>query len=288
MPLITFTGLPCSGKTTWAEKLIKGLEDKIQQAKDNNQPGHNYNIVHHSDDLLGIDRNRYRDSTTEKLDRGSQISAVRRDLSRTTFVILDSLCYIKGFRYQLFCEAKGMLTPHCVVHVINSQQQLQQWNQLDGKWPNDLIEQLSMRYEEPVDSNRWDSPLFSLVTSLESETIPIDEIWDVLVLKKPPPPNNATLVKPTSGNNFMQELEAQTQLVITKVLNYQQLNGVNGRAVIDHDLQLYIDLPTTNVSISQLQRIRRTYIGLNRMRSVQPDRIQPMFVDYVNRHINSD
>ena len=33
-------------------------------------------------------------------------------------MILDALSYIKGFRYQLFCEAKGNVTPHCIVHVI--------------------------------------------------------------------------------------------------------------------------------------------------------------------------
>lgn len=292
MPLITFTGYPCSGKSTWAEKLIKGLEDKISQSKQENSPGHNYTIKYHTDDNLGISRDLYKESITEKQARANQISAVRRDLTRSTFVILDSLAYIKGFRYQLFCEAKGMVTPHCVIHVVSSKQDLKQRNAQvkdpGHKWDDELIDQLCMRYEEPIDSNRWDSPLFTVVSAEHDEVLPIDEIWDALVLKRPPPPNAATLVKPTSGNNFMQELERQTQEVITKILQHQQLNTIGGRVTIDPQQALYINMPPTAVSIAQLQRIRRTYIGLNRMRSVESTRITPMFSDYVNRNLNSD
>lgn len=128
MPLITITGFPCSGKSKWAKKLIEALEEKIQQASQQAAPGHNYNIKYHTDDTLGISRASYRESVTEKQARGNQISAVRRDLSRSTFVILDSLAYIKGFRYQLFTEAKGVVTPHCVIHVVNSKEDLKKWN----------------------------------------------------------------------------------------------------------------------------------------------------------------
>ncbi|EGV61745.1 kti12, chromatin associated [Yamadazyma tenuis] len=292
MPLITFTGFPCSGKSTWATKLIEALEQKIEHAKVDNGPGHNYNIKYHTDDSLGIARKSYRESVSERQARGNQISAVRRDLSRSTFVILDSLAYIKGFRYQLFCEAKGVSTPHCVVHVINSKETVKNWNSSVTNeshiWEEDLIDQLCMRYEEPIDSNRWDSPLFTIAASEEDEQLPIDEIWDTLVLKRPPPPNNATLVKPTSGNNFMQELEKQTSEVIGKILQHQQLSTIGGKVIIDRDNGVVIEMPATTVSIAQLQRIRRTYIGLNRMRSVASDRITPMFSDYVNRNLNSD
>lgn len=292
MPLITITGFPCSGKSKWAKKLIEALEEKIQQASQQAAPGHNYNIKYHTDDTLGISRASYRESVTEKQARGNQISAVRRDLSRSTFVILDSLAYIKGFRYQLFTEAKGVVTPHCVIHVVNSKEDLKKWNSkitdAEKKWEDDLIDQLCMRYEEPVDTNRWDSPLFTVVSSDESETLPIDEIWDALVLKRPPPPNAATLVKPTSGNNFLQELEKQTQDVISKVLQHQVLQDVGGKVIIDANKKLFIEMPPNTVSIAQLQRIRRTYISLNRMRSVDIDRITPMFTDYVNRNLNND
>ncbi|KAL3432740.1 chromatin associated protein KTI12 [Aspergillus tetrazonus] len=38
-------------------------------------------------------------------------------LGRDSFVILDGMNYIKGYRYQLWCEAKALGTTCCVVHV---------------------------------------------------------------------------------------------------------------------------------------------------------------------------
>lgn len=214
------------------------------------------------------------------------MSAVKRDLSRSTFVILNSLSYIKGFRYQLFCEAKGVVTPHCVIHVVSSLDKCLERNKESGnKWSPELIEQLQMRYEEPREDARWDSPLFTLVTDYENETLPVDEIWDALVLKRPPPPNAATLVKPTSSNDFLQQLDTLTQNVITKILQHQQLS-LGGQVVISKDL--LIDLPVNKVSIAQLQRIRRTFISLNRMRQIEPDRITPLFVDYVNSSFDNE
>lgn len=285
MPLISFSGFPCSGKTTWAKKLAALLDEKIQEAKTSNSPGHNYNIIYHSDETLGISHETYRESATEKHSRGTQMSAVKRDLSRTTFVILDSLSYIKGFRYQLFCEAKGVVTPHCVVQVMNPLEKCIEWNQIDRKWDDDLIRQLAMRFEEPKPDTRWDSPLFTLVSDYDQEILPVNEIWDALVLKRAPPPNAATLVKPTLGNNYLQDLDKKTQEVIGKVIQHQQLTSVGGEVNVENGK---IEMPSSSVSIAQLQRIRRTFIGLNRMRNVDVDRIVPMFVDYINRSFNSE
>lgn len=286
MPLITFTGLPCSGKTKWAKELISELEKRVQAAQESKGPGHNYKVVYHSDETLGLSHDSYRESVTEKSSRGAQMSAVKRDLSRTSFVILDSLSYIKGFRYQLFCEAKGVVTPHCVIHVVSSLEKCMERNEQNGsQWDPELIKQLQMRYEEPKEDARWDSPLFTLVSDFDDEKLPVDEIWDALVLKRAPPPNAATLVKPTSNNDYLQQLDKVTQEVITKILQHQQLLGGGQVRVSDG---LTIDLPVNTVSTPQLQRIRRTFISLNKMRHIDSDRILTVFVDYVNASFNNE
>lgn len=286
MPLITFTGPPCSGKTVWARRLQEQLLERISEAKKTASPGHNYSVVYHSDDTLGIPHDTYKDLQREKLARGTQLSAVKRDLSRSTFVILDSLAYIKGFRYQLFCEAKGLQTPHCVVQVMNPTEKCMEWNS-EGHWDDNVIRQLAMRYEEPSSDTRWDLPLFTVVSDYEKEVLPIDEIWDALVLKRPPPPNAATVVKATSGNDFLQELDKQTLAVVSKISQHQQIVAVGGVALIDKEQDLYVELPPNAVSLAQLQRIRRTFIGLNRMRTVDVERITALFVEYVNGSLNS-
>ena len=54
MPLVVFSGLPSSGKTTRALQLQKALEDKIASS----QRKFKVHIV--NDDILGINRDVYR------------------------------------------------------------------------------------------------------------------------------------------------------------------------------------------------------------------------------------
>jgi hypothetical protein len=42
-------------------------------------------------------------------------SAVDHALNADTIVLFDSLNYIKGYRYELYCIARSQSTPHCVV-----------------------------------------------------------------------------------------------------------------------------------------------------------------------------
>lgn len=57
----------------------------------------------------------YREARSEKDARATFYSAVKRALGKDSIVIADGLNYIKGFRYQLYCEAKATQTPSCVV-----------------------------------------------------------------------------------------------------------------------------------------------------------------------------
>lgn len=43
------------------------------------------------------------------------LSAVEKEISKSTVVILDFLNTIKGYRYELYCRAKTASTQHCVV-----------------------------------------------------------------------------------------------------------------------------------------------------------------------------
>jgi protein KTI12 len=127
MPLVMLSGLPSSGKTTRALQLQKALEDKIESSSQKMK----IHVI--NDDSLNINRQVYEgvlftlslasfkclylDTKSEKAARGTFFSAVQRALSKDTIVIADGMNYIKGFRYQLFCEAKALSTPHCVVFL---------------------------------------------------------------------------------------------------------------------------------------------------------------------------
>ncbi|KAJ6157608.1 hypothetical protein N7470_005200 [Penicillium chermesinum] len=57
----------------------------------------------------------YDHARTEKEARGVAYARAKRVLTRDSIVILDGMNYIKGWRYQLWCEAKAANTTCCVV-----------------------------------------------------------------------------------------------------------------------------------------------------------------------------
>ncbi|KAJ0423643.1 chromatin associated protein KTI12-domain-containing protein [Aspergillus carlsbadensis] len=119
--LIILTGYPCSGLTHRALQIAAGLEEAQSTlfetgAIPSTKPRYKINIVS-THDNVNYPRTVYDTARTEKEARGLAYTRGKRALGRDSFVILDGMNYIKGYRYQLWCEAKALGTTCCVVHV---------------------------------------------------------------------------------------------------------------------------------------------------------------------------
>lgn len=108
MPLVVVCGLPGSGKSRRADELRRALAAE----------GRTVSVVDDAAVLGAEDATVYSDSAREKALRGALRAAVERRLSRQDVVILDSLNYIKGFRYELYCLARAARTPLCLVYCV--------------------------------------------------------------------------------------------------------------------------------------------------------------------------
>eukprot|EP00105_Crassostrea_gigas_P012480 XP_011428478.1 PREDICTED: protein KTI12 homolog [Crassostrea gigas] len=183
MPFVLVCGYPSSGKSKRTEDIRNYLSENTER------------LVHViSDHTLKFDKNKvYADSIEEKEIRGKLKSEVQRLLNKDDIVILDSLNYIKGFRYELYCITKACKTPQCVIFCAVSKEKAAEWNSRrepeTDRYLDKTLEELMMRFEEPNSNQRWDSPLF--VIHPEDE-LPYDQISDALFNRKPPPPNMAT------------------------------------------------------------------------------------------------
>ncbi|KAG7130266.1 Protein kti12 like protein [Verticillium longisporum] len=123
MPLIIVTGLPTSGKSHRAAQLHAYLASHL--AASPSKPPYRLHLI--SDESLSIPRSVYDLSATpahvrsanasEKDARATTYAAVKRVLSDRDIVILDGGNYIKGWRYQLHCEAKAVRTPCALLQV---------------------------------------------------------------------------------------------------------------------------------------------------------------------------
>lgn len=107
------SGYPSSGKTYRSNQLVDFFESKIRSSSDTRISRLTVTLI--NDQSLGLSRDVYREARTEKDARATHYSAIKRALGRDSIVVADGLNYIKGFRYQLYCEAKAVQTPNCVV-----------------------------------------------------------------------------------------------------------------------------------------------------------------------------
>ncbi|KAE8339579.1 hypothetical protein BDV24DRAFT_165113 [Aspergillus arachidicola] len=216
MPLIILTGYPCSGLTHRANQLATGLQETQEAVfPDAEKPPYKIHVVSTHDE--NRPRTVYDHARTEKEARGVAYTRARRMLGKDSFVILDGMNYIKGYRYQLWCEAKALGTTCCVVHVgtpidqcvannearLNRQSQSQSEPEPESQpqsetttpatdtntttekptdpeqpYPPELLQNLIFRYEEPSTHSRWDKPLFTVPWS--DEKPPIADIWTAL------------------------------------------------------------------------------------------------------------
>lgn len=288
MQLILLSGYPKAGKSTRAVQVKDHFESKIASstadARLNRLKVHLIN-----DETLGLSRAVYHTAKAEKDARAEEYSAVKRLLSRDDIVIADGLNYIKGFRYQLYCEAKALQTPSCVLHVGTQPERCREYNNKDKDkgqgYDDEDFENLIFRYEEPNGMTRWDSPLFIVVE--EDATPPNDQIWDALIGSdgkgKVVKANLATVLKPATEQNYLYELDKTTSDILAQIMTYQKDHaGEGGGEVTVPDVEKSIELPATPMTLPQLQRIRRQFITMNRQHSFSKARIKEVFVDYLN------
>uniref|UniRef100_A0A674CVR0 Protein KTI12 homolog n=1 Tax=Salmo trutta TaxID=8032 RepID=A0A674CVR0_SALTR len=263
MPLIVMCGYPCSGKTRRSVELQQYFEQNTERK------------VHNvGDGTLGIEKNAvYADSQNEKNVRGSLRAEAERRINKEDIVILDSLNYIKGYRYELFCLIKHTQTPHCLTH---------------GLWfcfCFHSLDALVLRFETPDSRNRWDSPLFTIQ---KEDTLPFEAISDAIFKRKAPPPNQSTQSQPLSSTNFLYELDKVTQDVLMAILNSQK-TSVPGDLIAVPGATEKISFATFCISLNmaELRKLRRQFISYTKMHPTENiGHIANMFVQYLNKSIH--
>ncbi|KAM3870493.1 protein KTI12 homolog [Diretmus argenteus] len=275
MPLIVMCGYPCSGKTRRAGELKEYFEQNTDRKVD---------VV--GDGALGMDKNSaYADSQSEKNTRGALKAEVERKVNKDDIVILDSLNYIKGYRYELYCLIKHAQTPYCLVYCLTSAEVSSTWNtnrDASEQYTQEILDALLLRFESPDSRNRWDSPLFTI---LKDDTLPFEAISDAIFKRKAPPPNQSTQSQPLSSTNFLYELDKITQDVLMAILNAQK-TSVPGDLVSVPGTTEKISFFNMSFNMAELRKLRRQFISYTKMHPAENNgQISNMFVQYLNKSL---
>ncbi|MBN3307818.1 KTI12 protein, partial [Amia calva] len=274
MPLIVMCGFPCSGKSQRTEEL------KAYFAQSTERKVH---IV--GDETVGIDKNCvYADSQKEKNLRGALRAEVERKVNKDDIVILDSLNYIKGYRYELFCLIKHTQTPHCLVYCLTSAEVSSTWNKsrdVEKQYTQDILDALVMRFEAPDSRNRWDSPLFTIQ---KEDLLPCEAISDAIFHRKAPPPNQSTQSQPLSSTSFLYELDKVTQDVLMAVLNAQKTSVPGDLIALPGATE---KISFGNLNMAELRKLRRQFISYTKTHPTENiGKIANMFVQYLNKSMH--
>lgn len=265
------SGFPSSGKSTRAKEL------ELYLCK---EKGVNARIIAESD--FGLDKNViYADSIKEKELRGNLKSSVQRILNKEDVIILDSLNYIKGCRYELYCVTKSCQTPQCIIYCGTSVELATKWNKGrkdEDKYSEDIFNALVMRFEAPDSRNRWDKPLFVLQSD---DPLPCQQIYEALFHSKAPPPNLSTLSQPISSTNFLHELDQITQRTVNLIMEAQK-TCVSGDSLSVPGAKDKVELGRP-LTLAELQRMRRQFISYTKTHPVDDTtKLTNIFVQFLN------
>lgn len=267
---MVISGYPSSGKTSRAQELVAFYKAKGRSA-----------LVVNDSQFTSFDRElTYSSSRNEKDLRAYLKSETQRLLNKDTLVIVDSLNYIKGYRYELFCVTKSAQTPHCVLWCDTSRSKALELNEArsesDGKYSTKLMEELMMRYEEPNGQSRWDAPLF--IVQIDNE-LNVDSIDAALFQSKAPPPNMSTVAQPLQATDFLYELDRTTNDTIKHVVSCQKGAVPGDKIRMPGGGEIHL---TRHCTLAELNKIRRQFIVYMKLNPVSDcSQLSVMFTQYL-------
>jgi len=303
MPLVVMCGFPGSGKSTRALELMDYLENKLEKTMP---------VVLISEDTLLIDRNKgYADSTQEKNTRSALKAQVEKEITSKKIVILDSLNYIKGFRYELYCLSRNQGTTHCVILTDVSKEIAKEFNAkplnisnastsnssscstsnssstlkiLHSKYPRrnrfdeKLFDEICYRFERPQERNRWDKPLFK-VTPMEP--LLVEEIGDWLINSAKPKPHMSVQKDVLHKTNYLFDLDKLTQQIVGAIIK-QLKQAMPGEkiSVAPHAKRMVTIKATWNAAA--LRRKRREFLKMSKYDPPKPNEAADSFVSFLN------
>lgn len=276
MPLIVVCGLPSSGKST----VSKAIKEFVNCQKSNIP----VRIVC-DEDYTTFTRDIYHDSTKEKEERGYLRSEVQKVLRQDQLAILDSLNYIKGFRYELFCLAKNAKTTYCVVFCDESKDTVRKYNEnkpADQRYSEDVLEALSLRFETPDSRNRWDNPLFTV----NSDNCPLEmeSLMQSLFEGKLLTPNQSTQSQPLAPTNFLYELDKTCQNIVVTLIS-EMKTAIPGDEINVPGTSAKFNF-TRTWSLADLNRFKRQFINYTKQNPIEDtNKIANMFVTFLNNTV---
>lgn len=298
MSLILLCGRPASGKSTVAAELRSHLTNQNQDViivtdgDDHIQSVPNTATPEQSATKQATRAKMYQDSSTEKKTRSRLRAATERTLTKSQVTICDSLNYIKGYRYELFCVAKTSGLNYAVIYCNTPESVCLEHDKTrqisgEGAYGETLCAALMQRFEEPNSRNRWDSPLYQIDVTSSNWHETITEISAQLMNKgKKLTPTMATRLQQRPGSDVLAKLDRVTREAEATLISEIQQGAAVGASILLPHARAAVRLQR-KPKVSEIRNMRRSYLGLARMHPPEEGSSETMIVDDYVAYINA-
>lgn len=294
MSLIVICGIPRSGKSTIADMLRDLIEAQ----------GRAVRVIRDGDAAISVSgsqltqslgeeegeqprrQDMYGSFRAEKQTRAQLRANSERALCVPgQVVVVDSLNYIKGFRYELFCLAKTANVGYAVVHADTPPAICAERDVGGDIWGDALRTALSKRFEKPIGRNRWDSPLFSVDTTQVQWEAELDAVVSaVLGGRGRLAATMATRVVPAPTADALADIDRVTRAAEAVVVSRLQGGAAVGDAVLIPEASLPVRLQR-KPRIAELRDMRRSFLNYSRMHPPQGKSLVDEYVHYINEQL---
>lgn len=307
MPLIILCGRPSSGKSTVAHYIQECCTSS----------GIACEVV--TEATIQLDKNEcYKNAYNEKMALGALRSEIERRLQKTKVLVFDSLNLIKGYRYEIWCLARGAGTRCCLVYVDNPVETCKEWNVKrstgETSYHDDVFDDLASRMERPDSRRRWEAPLYNILPSMGKEIVMRiceevahysnpnasfarkTEVDDYDTIAPPKifdlKPTMATNKPELSQTNMLHDIDKEMQAVVKQIVQVQTDAGGSAPGII----RFGVDMPILNairpLSIAELRRYKRMFLKMVTNNTFQrnferADQVRPLFIQYISDQVHA-
>ncbi|MFX1340512.1 MAG: AAA family ATPase [Promethearchaeota archaeon] len=256
--LICLVGLPASGKTTFAKKFKKFLEQNRDYPK--------VKIVDPDKIRSTLTPDEF-DYNSEQRVRKDNLKQIENGLKKGFIVISDDLNYYSSMRHDLKLIADRHNLMFFIIHISTPLRICLQWNEKrEENLPNSVIEKIAYKFDN-FDKYKWDCPIATINPSeIKNLQATFDKLMEQITyeIEKINMLNNKEISLRQSSNQNLERLDRITRLVVSEVLRNSEFN-------------LYK---------TKILKLRKLYVKTNKKTNLEESEISRTFKDYLEKHLN--
>lgn len=231
----------------------------------------------------------YLNASSEKRVRSELRGAAERGLGEHEVVIVDSMNYVRGYRYELWCAARAHGAACSLIHVGDGDSIacIRRDTIREDSYGRELVRALVGRFEMPRLTREWDAPLKRNATAADTVALTL-----CILDAKPLVHNSATRMPIKPGSDVLGALDAATRAAEAELLGYIRESGGDGGGVGRRILLTHSTRPVIlarAVRVSEIRSMRRALLNLARHQppnDLSREAVVNEYVDYVNAQLS--